>query len=72
MQNAERNPGSRAYDERQATMLEYQHHVWTEIAGLVSRLVTTYSPPDAGADSEQADPTSGDAELIDVCAATTG
>lgn len=57
MQNAERSPGSRAYDERQATMLEYQHHVWTEIAGLVSRLVTTYSPPDAGADSEQADPT---------------
>ncbi len=25
MENAQRNPGSRSYDERQATMLEYQH-----------------------------------------------
>jgi hypothetical protein len=58
MQNAARNPSSRAYDERQATMLEYQHHVWTEIAGLVSRLVTTYSEPDTEVDSEEADPPS--------------
>ena len=58
MQNAQRNPGSRAYDERQATMLEYQHHVWMEIAGLVSRLVTTYGEPDAEADTEEADPPS--------------
>jgi exonuclease VII large subunit len=34
---------TRAYDERQATMLEYQHQVWNEIAGLVDRLTTRYS-----------------------------
>jgi hypothetical protein len=48
----DRDASSRAYDERQATMLDYQHYIWSEIAGLVSRLVTTYSP----ADSEPADP----------------
>ena len=42
MQNAQRNPGSRAYDERQATMLEYQHYIWHEIAGLVNKLLVTY------------------------------
>lgn len=48
MQNAQRNPGSRAYDERQATMLEYQHYIWHEIAGLVNKLLVTYSeaPPE--------------------------
>ncbi len=40
--NARKHPESRAYDERQATMLEYQHYIWQEIAGLVQRLVTTY------------------------------
>ena len=40
--NARRHPDSRAYDERQATMLEYQHYIWKEIAGLVTRLVATY------------------------------
>jgi hypothetical protein len=30
--NARRDAGSRAYDERQATMLEYQHYIWHEIA----------------------------------------
>src|SRR5262244_1400209 len=33
---------SRAYDERQATMLGYQHYLWTEIAGLVNKLLVTY------------------------------
>jgi hypothetical protein len=41
--NAERDPSSRAYDERQATMLEYQHYIWHEIAGRVSRLLVAYS-----------------------------
>lgn len=41
-ENARRNPGSRAYDERQATMLEYQHYIWTEIAGRVDKLLATY------------------------------
>ena len=37
--NAQRNSASRAYDERQATMLEYQHYIWVEIAGLVEKLI---------------------------------
>jgi len=48
--NARRNPESRAYDERQATMLEYQHYIWKEIAGLLDRLITHYEgilPPSA-------------------------
>lgn len=46
-ENAQRHPESRAYDERQATMLDYQHFIWQEIAGLVEKLVATYdAPPD--------------------------
>jgi hypothetical protein len=33
---------SRDYDERQATMLGYQRHVWIEIAGLVNKLLVHY------------------------------
>jgi hypothetical protein len=33
---------SRAYDERQATMLGYQRHVWVEIAALVNKLLVQY------------------------------
>jgi hypothetical protein len=40
--NARRHPESRAYDERQATMLEYQHYIWKEIAGLLDRLIIRY------------------------------
>ena len=56
MQNAERNPGSRAYDERQATMLEYQHYIWHEIAGLVNKLLVTYgeAPPGGSPPSDAA------------------
>jgi hypothetical protein len=45
--NAQRNAGSRAYDERQATMIEYQHYIWHEIAGRVSQLLVAYSAEDA-------------------------
>ena len=45
-QNARRNEDTRAYDERQTVMLEYQHHIWQEIAGLVDRLVTRYAEPE--------------------------
>jgi hypothetical protein len=45
-ENARRNPDTRAYDERQTTMLEYQHHIWQEIAGLVDRLLVRYSSED--------------------------
>lgn len=42
MANARRDPSSRAYDERQATMLEYQHYIWREIAGRVGQLLARY------------------------------
>jgi hypothetical protein len=48
--NAQRDPSARAYDERQATMLEYQHYIWHEIAGRVAQLLTAYGDaPDADA-----------------------
>jgi hypothetical protein len=46
LDNARRDPSSRAYDERQATMLEYQHYIWHEIAGRVSHLLLAYSAED--------------------------
>jgi hypothetical protein len=46
--NAQRDPSARAYDERQATMLEYQHYIWHEVAGRVSQLLVAY-----GADDER-------------------
>jgi hypothetical protein len=45
-ENARRDPSSRAYDERQAAMLEYQHYIWHEIAGLVDKLLATYGEPE--------------------------
>lgn len=44
LQNARRDSAERAYDERQATMLEYQHYIWHEIAGRVDQLLATYAP----------------------------
>jgi hypothetical protein len=38
----DQDASSRAYDERQATMLGYQRHVWVEIAGLVNKLLMQY------------------------------
>ncbi len=49
--NARRDPSSRAYDERQATMLEYQHYIWREIAGRVGQIVSLYGEPTPGADN---------------------
>jgi hypothetical protein len=44
MENAQRgkDAATRAYDERQATMLGYQRHIWVEIAGLVNKLLVQY------------------------------
>lgn len=50
--NARRDAGSRAYDERQATMLEYQHYIWHEIAGRVSQLLVAYGEPEEMSESE--------------------
>jgi hypothetical protein len=46
--NARRDAASRAYDERQATMLEYQRYIWAEIAGRVSKLVSLYGEEGPG------------------------
>ncbi len=57
LENAQRDPSSRAYDERQAAMLEYQHYIWHEIAGLVNKLIVTYGgepEPTDEPDSDQA------------------
>jgi len=53
----DRDPSTRTYDERQATMLGYQRHVWVEIAGLVNKLLVQYGDnpgesPEAGAENE--------------------
>lgn len=53
MHNAQRDAASRAYDERQATMLEYQHYIWHEIAGLVNKLLVTYGEPEASATTDE-------------------
>jgi hypothetical protein len=51
--NAQRDTGSRAYDERQATMLEYQHYIWHEIAGRIAQLLVAYDAEDErGADQD--------------------
>ncbi|HEU0027573.1 MAG TPA: hypothetical protein VFQ25_10705 [Ktedonobacterales bacterium] len=46
--NARRDPTSRAYDERQATMLEYQRYIWAEIAGRVGKLLSLYGDEEPG------------------------
>ena len=51
--NARRDASSRAYDERQATMLEYQHYIWREIAGRVGQIRAHYAEPE---DAGEADP----------------
>ena len=38
-ENAKRDSGNREFDLRQATMLDYQHHVWHEIGNMVEKLV---------------------------------
>lgn len=65
MDSARRNTESRAFDERQATMLEYQHYIWHEIAGLVNKLLVTYGEDASvgeGDGGEQDATMSGDGE----------
>ena len=42
MEHARQDASSRAYDELQAVMLDYQHYLWMEIAGLVNKLLVKY------------------------------
>ncbi|MGH2485881.1 MAG: hypothetical protein ACRDHE_07715 [Ktedonobacterales bacterium] len=62
LENARRDPSNRAYDERQAAMLDYQHYIWHEIAGMVNKLLVTYGPDEsheAGVDGERDTPPEG-------------
>ncbi len=54
--NAQRDAGSRAYDERQATMLEYQHYIWHEIAGRVAQLLVAYGEEGQNATNQPDEP----------------
>ncbi|HEY7984994.1 MAG TPA: hypothetical protein VID73_12540 [Ktedonobacterales bacterium] len=57
LQNARRETAERAYDERQATMLEYQNYIWHEIAGRVDQLLARYaSGPPAEPAADDASP----------------
>lgn len=52
LENARRDASNRAFDERQAAMLEYQHYIWHEIAGMVNKLLVTYGEADHGGAAE--------------------
>jgi hypothetical protein len=41
-ENAKRDASNREFDLNQSRMLDYQHHVWHEIAVLVDKLVKQY------------------------------
>lgn len=41
-ENAQKDPSNRDFDLNQARMLDYQHHIWHEIGGLVEKLLKQY------------------------------
>jgi hypothetical protein len=41
-QNAKKDSANREFDQRQATMLDYQHHIWHEIGNMVDKLLKKY------------------------------
>jgi hypothetical protein len=41
-EHARRDASNREFDQRQAVMLGYQHHVWHEIGNLVEKLIKQY------------------------------
>lgn len=38
-ENAHKDPANTDFDQRQAVMLDYQHHVWHEIGNMVEKLI---------------------------------
>ena len=40
--NAQKDPSNREFDLNQARMLDYQHHIWHEIANMVEKLLKKY------------------------------
>jgi hypothetical protein len=41
-ENARNDPANREFDQRQATMLDYQHHIWHEIGNMVEKVLKKY------------------------------
>jgi hypothetical protein len=41
-QNAQKDAANREFDLNQSRMLDYQHHVWNDIAVLVDKLIKKY------------------------------
>lgn len=41
-ENARTDPANSEFDRRQATMLDYQHHIWHEIGNMVEKLLKQY------------------------------
>ena len=41
-ENARKDSANQEFDLNQARMLDYQHHVWHEIGGLVDKLLKKY------------------------------
>jgi hypothetical protein len=56
LHSARRPSPESAYDERQATMLEYQQYIWHEIAGRVDQLLARYAEGEAPVSAEATDP----------------
>jgi len=42
-ENAKKDPSNREFDLRQATMLDYQHHIWNEIGNMVEKLIKQHN-----------------------------
>src|SRR2546430_14676106 len=41
-ENARKDPSNQEFDQRQAIMLDYQHHIWHEIGNMVDKLLKQY------------------------------
>lgn len=41
-ENASKDPSNQEFDLNQSRMLDYQHHVWHEIGGLVEKIMKKY------------------------------
>jgi hypothetical protein len=42
-ENAKKDASNREFDLNQSRMLDYQHHLWHEIGGLVDKLIKQYT-----------------------------
>ena len=41
-ENAQKDTSNRQFDQNQARMLDYQHHIWHEIGNLLEKLIKRY------------------------------